>query len=243
MRDRHSFQSDLGSAGRVWGLRHRLIKGPCKKVELEAMQYVAKRTTVPVPKVFTVYPYHDARIYIEMEYIRGIDLETAWLDGHLEIAGYVNQLRSLEPPHKGFVGSASGEGGLDGRVGYSPFSPFPGHEGFHTIFSKNIPIEDCAQVFGQEVTDSHTRYYRSCFSHADLAPRNIIIENGKIAALIDWEYGGWYLEYWEYTKAHYVPVGMSDWYEGLKSAITRYDDELRAEQNPWTQCELPGMLF
>ncbi|KAB8227632.1 aminoglycoside phosphotransferase family protein [Aspergillus alliaceus] len=228
MRDRHSFQSDLGSAGRVWGLRHRLIKGPCKKVELEAMQYVAKRTTVPVPKVFTVYPYHDARIHIEMEYIRGIDLETAWLDGHLshdqkkkhlisEIAGYVNQLRSLEPPHKGFVGSASGEGGLDGR--------------------------DCAQVFGQEVTDSHTRYYRSCFSHADLAPRNIIIENGKIAALIDWEYGGWYPEYWEYTKAHYVPVGMSDWYEGLKSAITRYDDELRAEQNPWTQCELPGMHF
>lgn len=85
------------------------------------MQYVAKHTTVPVPKVFTIYPYHDARIYIEMEDIRGIDLETAGLDGHLsqdqkkhlisETAGYVNQLQSHEPPHKGFVGSASGERG------------------------------------------------------------------------------------------------------------------------------------
>lgn len=48
--------------------RHRLIKGPCDPREVEAMQYIAKHTTIPVPRIHAVHTTRDQQIYIEMEY-------------------------------------------------------------------------------------------------------------------------------------------------------------------------------
>ncbi|RDX46123.1 kinase-like protein [Lentinus brumalis] len=39
-------------------------------------------------------------------------------------------------------------------------------------------------------------------THGDLAPRNIIIEDGKIVAIVDWETFGWYPEFWEDMGIH-----------------------------------------
>lgn len=51
-------------------------------LELEALRYVAEHTLIPVPKVFNTH-YHDDRLYIEMEFIRGMSLEKAWHRGYL----------------------------------------------------------------------------------------------------------------------------------------------------------------
>jgi hypothetical protein len=53
----------------------------------------------------------------------------------------------------------------------------------------------------------HSRQYRTSFSRADLCTRNIIVRDGKIAAMVDWQFAGWYPEYWEYTKAHFGLTG------------------------------------
>lgn len=74
-------------------------------------------------------------------------------------------------------------------------------------------------MFNAEITDLHSHQYQSCFSHADLCLRNIIIDNGKVAALINWEPSSWYLKYWEYTKAYFGMLGMVDWYAEFKSAM------------------------
>ncbi|KAE8353875.1 kinase-like protein [Aspergillus coremiiformis] len=227
---------------------HRIIKGPCEITELAALTYIAEHTSIPVPKILNIYHSRDG-LYIELEYIRGMDLQAAWLGGHLsqdqkrhiitEVTGYVTQLRSLEPPHTEIVASANLEACLDHRVGPSTFGPFNDHAEFHSFLRRHIDIENCTQTFGQEVIDCHSRRYRSCFTHADLCPRNIIVDNGKISAIIDWEFGGWYPEYWEYTKAHFGQIEMPDWYEGLE--FEKYDDELRAERALWRQCDQPGM--
>ncbi|KAL4946372.1 hypothetical protein BDV06DRAFT_136956 [Aspergillus oleicola] len=231
--------------------RRRLIKGPCDESELAAMEYVAKHTSIPIPKVYNSFRHAD-RIYIEMEFVRGTDLQAAWLHGLLtpeqkqqlltEISGYIDQMRSLKPPHPEAVGSASPVVGkcLDHRIGSWPFGPFQKHEEFHSFLRRNLALEYSTASFGQEVTDCHSRQYRSCFTHADICARNIIIENGKVAAIIDWETAGWYPEYWEYTKAHFVRLEMSDWYEGLESLLHRYDDELKAERALWRRCDTPG---
>jgi aminoglycoside phosphotransferase (APT) family kinase protein len=66
------------------------------------------------------------------------------------------------------------------------------------------------------------------FTHGDLAPRNIIVKDGKIAALLDWEVSGWYPEYWEYVK--FFRAGTSDvrdmWRYAEDIFPERYDDEL-----------------
>ena len=67
------------------------------------------------------------------------------------------------------------------------------------------------------------------------------MRDGKIVARIDWQFAGWYPEYWEYTKAHFGLVDMPDWYAEFQSAVTRYDDELAAERALWQQFDQPGM--
>lgn len=37
----------------------------------------------------------------------------------------------------------------------------------------------------------------SVFMHMDIAPRNILVDEGdKVTGLLDWEYAGWYPGYW-----------------------------------------------
>ena len=44
------------------------------------------------------------------------------------------------------------------------------------------------------------RQYCTKFTHSDITPRNILVKDGKITAIVDWEMAGWYPEYWEYTR-------------------------------------------
>ncbi|CAG8224694.1 unnamed protein product [Penicillium salamii] len=244
----------FGSGGRH-GVRvspSRMIKGPCPKSELEAMNYVAEHTSIPVPKIFNTH-YYDDGLYIEMEYVRGMSLQAAWCHGHLsqdqkkhiitEVAGYIRQLRNLEPPREGIVASASLHEIRDHRVGPYGFGPFTSHEEFHSYLRANITIEEWNEDLDPEVTKCHSRRYRSCFTHAHLAPWNIMVDNGKVSAIVDWKFGGWYPEYWEYTKAHYFPMDRPEWYDGLKNAMGGYDDELEAERYLWRRLENPQALL
>lgn len=56
---------------------HRLIKGPCDPTEVEAMQYVAAHTSIPIPKLYKIHTTECGHIYIEMEYVHGRTLSKA----------------------------------------------------------------------------------------------------------------------------------------------------------------------
>lgn len=125
--------------------------------ELAALKYVAGHTSIHVPKVSSTH-YYKGGLYIEMEYVHGMSLEAAWYRDHLsqdqkkhiitEVAGYIGQLRRLEPPREGIVASASLAELLDHRVGSSTFGPFASHQGFHSYLRVNVLIEDCEVTIG-----------------------------------------------------------------------------------------------
>ena len=187
-----------------------------------------------------------------MKYVLGDSLETVWSSNILspeekrtivkQAAGYINQLRRLEPPQKGIVASAELGRCLDYRVGYKPFGPFISNEEFHSFLRGYVLLENCTQVFGESVTRCHNRRYRTCFSHGDICLRNIIVRDGKIVAMVDWQFAGWYPEYWEYTKAHFGLLNTPDWYVEFEHAVPQYDDELEAERALWRQFDQPGMF-
>jgi hypothetical protein len=77
-----------------------------------------------------------------MEYFEGETLEAAWFGHRLssaekavveELAGYIRQLRLLEPPQREAVASAEFKQCLDCRIGYTPVGPFLNHEDFHSF--------------------------------------------------------------------------------------------------------------
>ncbi|KAH0829649.1 hypothetical protein FOPE_10685 [Fonsecaea pedrosoi] len=231
--------------------KNRIIKGPCEVGELEGLEYVAQHTSIPVPKVYQTYRI-DEKLYIEMEYVHGDTLQAVWNGNAFsadekqalvnQVSNYIEQLRGLEPPQNGIVASPKLGQCFDVRLGYRPFGPFSSTEEFHSFLRGNIPLETCSEVFGEAVTRCHSRQYRISFSHADICPRNLIVHNRKLVVVIDWQFAGWYPEYWEYTKAHYT-YANADWWARFEQAVTRYDDELAAERALWRQLEESGMLY
>ncbi|KAF7552900.1 hypothetical protein G7046_g7265 [Stylonectria norvegica] len=209
--------------------QHRVIKGPCGPPEVEAMQYITKNTTIPIPKVYAVHTTPDQHIYVEMEYIQGEDLDTAWrTEGRLsqdqkktifaDIKEYISILRELQPPAGDLVASALGNPAYDCRIGARFFGPF-NHRDFHSLTRGQLRKEDIVTV---------------------LVPRNVIVRNGRVAAIIDWGFAGWYPEYWEFTKGHYDFFPKEDWTEYFRQAIPRYDIELIAERALWELLPDPG---
>lgn len=154
-----------------------------------------------------------------MEYIQGTDLEALWMRNRLkpekeaivnEMAAILTQLRALRPPKEGVVASAHGGAVLDYRIGSQLVGPFGSHSSFHSFLRGGVSPENTAKIFGEEVATCHSRNHWTFFSHADLAPRNIIIRNSRIAAVVDWALAGWYPEYWEFTKAFYSSFKVPD---------------------------------
>ncbi|KAH9217382.1 hypothetical protein DL95DRAFT_295397, partial [Leptodontidium sp. 2 PMI_412] len=55
------------------------------------------------------------------------------------------------------------------------------------------------------------------FTHADFTPRNMIVKDGRVVALLDWEYSGWYLEYWEFVKTFKGADHRCTWYNYVEA--------------------------
>ena len=68
--------------------------------------------------------------------------------------------------------------------------------------------------------------HRIVFTHGDIRPSNVIIRNGDLSGIIDWEMSGWYPEYWEFTKALYNWRWQDDWGTYLLRVLKPYHREL-----------------
>lgn len=48
-------------------------------------------------------------------------------------------------------------------------------------------------------------------THNDFAPRNILVRGSQVVAILDWEFSGYFPEYWEFAKALWRPAWDSPW--------------------------------
>lgn len=64
-----------------------------------------------------------------------------------------------------------------------------------------------------------------------MSPENIMVVNEKITGIIDWEFAGWFPEYWEYTKMYFGwrPY-RADFYYEMDKVLTTYPQELAADK-------------
>lgn len=68
---------------------------------------------------------------------------------------------------------------------------------------------------------------RVVFTHADITPRNILVQVDRVQALLDWEYAGWYPEHWEYVKFFDRPTACKDWKDHAEYIFeTHYPQQL-----------------
>lgn len=104
------------------------------------------------------------------------------------LKSYVELMRALTPAKDFAVGSTSGGLFKDGCISQQVIHPFETIADFHRLRGGITP-EECTES-NSDVFVCHGREYRTCFSQADLCPRNIILKPDGTPVIIDWEFSG-----------------------------------------------------
>lgn len=183
------------------------------------MAFIRSHTTIPVPKVLNTYG-EDGYRYILMDFVKGELLSKIWdelssaersviLD---ELRGYIRQMRHIQRPNGAPIGSVTGGPAIDRRqFGSATGGPFNSEADFNewqlAQLHEEIPLSRRDMYAALHRTD-----HKIVFSHGDLAFHNIIVWRGHIAAIIDWQYSGWYPEHWDYCKTRSFVSGTDELY-------------------------------
>ncbi len=188
--------------------------------EIMAIEFVRQKCpNIPVPEVHGTWEVDEddgeKTGYFAMSVLPGSLLRDLWPkinDGERttvldDLAIMLAQLRSSQAPEDSIIGAADGIGpAADLRAsGAELGGPFPSECDFNEWLVSLIHPES-----RQYISDFFVQTIRNClvglgtlrirFSHGDLGMHNILVEGGRITGIIDWEYVGWYPEYWEYVK-------------------------------------------
>ncbi|KAJ5114816.1 hypothetical protein NUU61_000575 [Penicillium alfredii] len=225
------------------GLVHQLLLGMYAKEcrdsrnEAEALQLVERHTSIPAP--LWVDDYQDKNRVLIMTAMPGDPLDLVFHrlsyaereQLSRDLRNVVSQIRCLSNRTSFPFGNSHGGPLIDHRFPSGMSGPF------HRISDFNSFLVHCAvqRETKAKIAAVHSRSYRSVFAHADLHPSNILIERGRLSAIVDWECAGFYLEYWEFTKMMYG----TQHFRPMES-ITRdvfhnvsYEEELEAEKLLW----------
>ncbi|KAG6000195.1 hypothetical protein E4U43_001670 [Claviceps pusilla] len=216
--------------------------------EAATMEFVASQTKIPVPRVYCSF-VRKGQTYIVMERVRGKTFATSWHklscsqrdDLFAQLRDMLEELRSLPPPGP-MIASFSGGSLCDCRMyGKSPrFGPFPSAREFHHWLREGAhpdqhpdhkdDDEDWLELKKMVDLQDREEWEPPVFTHCDLNPTNIIVRDGNIVSIIDWEMSGWWPSYWEYTSVWLWGRGWLAWQDNVHKFLDPYPDELEMER-------------
>ncbi|OQE17573.1 hypothetical protein PENSTE_c020G03124 [Penicillium steckii] len=204
--------------------------GSLRTQEAKTLRFIAENTSIPVPKVHHVHYENEKVVAIVMDYIPGKPLEEAWdnLDSHQklsianELHSYMKQLRDLKGD---YIGAIDRGQAIIGNIASIEGGPFDTEQQFNEFILGDI-VRAAPDLLKHYAKSALMDNHEIVFTHSDFAPRNILVDEGRVTAIIDWEYAGWYPEHWEYYQAlrHLKP--MPDWPEYLSLILPpRFEKE------------------
>ncbi|KAF2006804.1 kinase-like protein [Amniculicola lignicola CBS 123094] len=205
--------------------------------EEAALRLVGKLSDVPVPEVLYSH-YSELGGDLFMSLIPGSTLKDLWdsLDEKTkerlchDIWSLIGKIRQIPKPpecNNFFLCSADGSCSQDVYVEdlKSPPQPLVNDAAVRArIFERYY------HFYGRRYTEEEIlamlpHSQSSVFTHGDIAPQNIMVDSHthKITGLIDWEFAGWYPDYWEYLRIHKA-INNKNWREWMdRTAPQKWD--------------------
>ncbi|KAG0635233.1 kinase-like domain-containing protein [Tuber brumale] len=198
---------------------------------LDLIDYItAQNRNIPVSETHGVLRV-GLRTYVFMRHIAGKTLHDAWpaLDHEQRIciseklSGVLSSLREIEYA----PGSPLGWNGMvkdwrqHTRIGHNICS-----ETEFNDFLLSNPPNTISRAESSRLNSLLSTSHRIVLSHGDFHPGNIMIdpESLEVLAVIDWEFGGWYPEYWEFVKAM-EPGPWDEWWRWFPRGAAGYELE------------------
>ncbi|KAL2205455.1 kinase-like protein [Sarocladium strictum] len=194
--------------------------------EEAALRLVKQKTSVPVPELYGADYFNingEEKGSFLMDLVEGSTLQIKWDDFDdstktricSEIWGIVEQLRRIPPPQSFghlFQFGADGSPSIDVllRDLHDPPRPIETDDALRArILERYLHFNGGS--FSQHLPDYLPHSSVSVFTHGDLAPRNIMVDDsGRITGILDWENSGWYPDYWEHANMQ-KPSIDDDW--------------------------------
>ncbi|KIY46410.1 kinase-like protein [Fistulina hepatica ATCC 64428] len=211
--------------------------------EASTVRFVSRNTSIPVPRIIASARGH-GHCFMLMTRVKGFNLEHVWETLTNEersmivsqLRAFIAELRTLSPPPcvpEGAISSLYHQPVHDIRfASIKPCGPFPSEGSFNDFLIQ----EASSFVWRPEeraIIRSQLRHdHRIVFTHGDLTPRNILVQGGKVVAVIDWEDAGWFPEHWEVIKALLCPgICLETWERAIGDIVQGdYDKELALDR-------------
>ena len=188
-------------------------------------ELISKFTTIPVPKV--IHTWEDKnRSFIFMTRMPGVTLRSLYAtlspeerDRYAkETVDYLLQLRKLVSPRPE---TANGKRLLQGGIGFGHLLGTKPEDWFNDFQGTDIERE--------EVLQSWPPMEPWTFTHRDLTTGNILIHDGHVSGIIDWDNAGYYPVWHEYLLLRKQP----DWeYKDWTNSIADLLDKIPGASFP-----------
>ena len=211
--------------------------------EAAAIDYIARNTSIPVPKIYCAFE-HDDTGYIVMERLKGVDLYYGWYQRSEEskakilsqLKGYVDEMRCLSPPGP-MVSNVDGGSLEDPRITVKThrWGPFTSVQAFHQFLHEGaepnpeIPVSKWPEGM-MDLFEWHAKPWPTIkFTHGDLSSFNILVDGDTVTGIIDWQTAGWFPSYWEYTNARQVSPLNEFWAEEIDKFLEPFPEAHKQE--------------
>lgn len=201
---------EAGTSAAVWSLGSDTlckVKAWCKELESESntIRFVKSHApSIPLPEViYSWVDYDRNRSFLILKRVNGHTLQQAWPQLSLlqksqiasQIAKYCSTLAKITSTS---FESATHQAvlepflGLPAELDYPSWKPRPLGPFSLTNFASHSSRQPSTYH-----SDIGTLFY---FYHADLGPGNIMVKDGKVVGILDWESAGFYPKFWIATK-------------------------------------------
>lgn len=197
------------------------------KIEVHNIEFLKQHTTIPVPSVLKEWVDDSNRYFILMDRIKGQTLEEVWSTlsglqkGHIaeQVAEYIQQLRHLQSPAMQ---------SLNGGPLYSSWLFLDAEGNPYGPLRSDIELQDSLALALKELPRVVSARFKArlpvctpyTFTHGDLNCQNIIVKNGELLGILDWESAGYFPVWWEYAA---TSIGLSaedaDWKALLRERL------------------------
>lgn len=226
-------------------LKDRPDEGPKARVEVKTLNYLATYTDIPVPKVIRDWVDGDGRYFVMNERIVGQTLEEAWPSlsepQRIDIADQVvqvrKQLRSITSTSIQCVDQTPCYPGLL-FFDLEPRGPF--HSDQELWDALAISLGHLPQAALENLKKRLPECEPYVLTHCDLNLGNIMVQDGKVVGILDWEYAAFLPIWHEYVSASFgFTVLDVEWKRLLQERLSVHGEAHENAKAFWTDmCSL-----
>ncbi|KAJ5582383.1 hypothetical protein N7535_001003 [Penicillium sp. DV-2018c] len=224
-------------------LKERPDEGP--KTEVNTLNYLTSHSDIPVPKVLRDWVDGDGRYFVLTERIQGQTLEQAWSSlseaQKVDIADDVVRIRKkLRPLTSTSIQNVDGSPCSPGLLFFDREPRGPFHSDDELWEALSLTLHDPPRgSFPQRALDNLKRRLPKCepyvLTHCDLNLGNIMVKDGRLVGILDWEFAAYYPVWYEYVSASWGWTGEdAEWKKLLRERMGVHGDGHEDAKEFWT---------